>query len=34
MVINVRKSRGKNIDAACGQLALVDNIEQQNEKVK
>jgi 23S rRNA (adenine2503-C2)-methyltransferase len=34
MVINERKSRGKNIDAACGQLALIDNIEQQNEKVK
>ncbi len=34
MVINERKSRGKNIDAACGQLALIDNMEQQNEKVK
>ena len=31
MVINVRKSRGKNINAACGQLALMDNIDQQNE---
>jgi 23S rRNA (adenine2503-C2)-methyltransferase len=28
MVINVRKSRGTNIDAACGQLALTDNIKQ------
>ena len=25
MVINTRKSRGKNIAAACGQLALIDN---------
>jgi 23S rRNA (adenine2503-C2)-methyltransferase len=34
MVINERKSRGKNINAACGQLAVMDNIEQQNEKIK
>ena len=34
MVINERKSRGKNIGAACGQLALIDNIEKQNEKIK
>jgi len=34
MVINVRKSRGKNINAACGQLALMDNIDQQNVKVR
>ncbi|TRZ75983.1 MAG: 23S rRNA (adenine(2503)-C(2))-methyltransferase RlmN [Bacteroidetes bacterium] len=33
MVINVRKSRGTNIDAACGQLALSDNINHQREKV-
>ncbi|MCX6247079.1 MAG: 23S rRNA (adenine(2503)-C(2))-methyltransferase RlmN [Bacteroidetes bacterium] len=31
MVINVRKSRGKNIDAACGQLALVDRMNRQEE---
>jgi 23S rRNA (adenine2503-C2)-methyltransferase len=34
MVINVRKSRGKSIDAACGQLALTDNINRQDKKVK
>ena len=32
MVINARKSRGTNIDAACGQLALSDTINRQNEK--
>jgi 23S rRNA (adenine2503-C2)-methyltransferase len=29
MVINVRKSRGKSINAACGQLALTDSIHKQ-----
>jgi len=33
LVINVRKSRGKNIDAACGQLALIDNLKRQKGKV-
>jgi 23S rRNA (adenine2503-C2)-methyltransferase len=32
MVINVRKSRGTSIDAACGQLALADNIKQKKGK--
>jgi 23S rRNA (adenine2503-C2)-methyltransferase len=32
LVINVRKSRGTNIYAACGQLALIDNINRQKEK--
>ncbi|HSZ72414.1 MAG TPA: hypothetical protein VK750_07035, partial [Cytophagaceae bacterium] len=25
MIINIRKSRGKDIDAACGQLAIKEN---------
>ena len=33
LVINVRKSRGKNIDAACGQLALIDNLKRQKQEV-
>jgi len=33
MVIHVRKSRGTNIDAACGQLALTDNIKYKKGKI-
>jgi 23S rRNA (adenine2503-C2)-methyltransferase len=33
MVINLRKSRGKNIDAACGQLALNDKTAAQDKKL-
>ena len=32
MVINVRKSRGKSINAACGQLALTNSSNRQKEK--
>ncbi len=32
MIINIRKSRGANIDAACGQLALIDNINRRKKK--
>jgi 23S rRNA (adenine2503-C2)-methyltransferase len=33
MIINVRKSRGRRIKAACGQLALADSKIRINEKV-